>query len=162
MVLTRDGLLEDVWGTDFPGETRTVDVHVAEVRKKLGQDGPPIETVRGVGYRLVPPPREPVRPTALRSLGPGWAGRRPTARPTAPRTPRPRGLTARIALAFAGVAIVTWLAIGGTLFIILRGLHAQTTGGRLEDRPPPSPSRPARPSTWATPRACSRRSERTR
>ena len=46
----------------------------------------------------------------------------------------PRGLTARIALAFVGVAIVTWLAIGGTLFIILRGLHAQTTGGRLEDQ----------------------------
>jgi len=62
VVLTRDMLLEDVWGTDFPGETRTVDVHVAEVRKKLGDDGPPIETVRGVGYRLVPPPREPVRP----------------------------------------------------------------------------------------------------
>src|SRR5882672_3969428 len=46
----------------------------------------------------------------------------------------PRGLTARITLAFVGVAIVTWLAIGGTLFIILRGLHAQTTGGRLEDQ----------------------------
>jgi two-component system, OmpR family, alkaline phosphatase synthesis response regulator PhoP len=57
VVLTRDALLEDVWGTDFPGETRTVDVHVAEVRKKLGDDGPQIETVRGVGYRLVPPPR---------------------------------------------------------------------------------------------------------
>ncbi len=56
-VLTRDALLEDVWGTDFPGETRTVDVHVAEVRKKLGGDGPQIETVRGLGYRLVPPPR---------------------------------------------------------------------------------------------------------
>ncbi|MHB8459197.1 MAG: response regulator transcription factor [Candidatus Limnocylindrales bacterium] len=71
VVLTRDALLEGVWGTDFPGETRTVDVHVAEVRKKLGDDGPLIETVRGVGYRLVPParepvppPREPVRPTA--------------------------------------------------------------------------------------------------
>ena len=49
VVLTRDALLEDVWGTDFPGETRTVDVHVAEVRKQLGTDGPPIETVRGVG-----------------------------------------------------------------------------------------------------------------
>jgi two-component system, OmpR family, alkaline phosphatase synthesis response regulator PhoP len=59
-VLTRDGLLEDVWGTDFPGETRTVDVHVSEVRRKLGPDGPQIETVRGVGYRLVPPVREPV------------------------------------------------------------------------------------------------------
>jgi DNA-binding response OmpR family regulator len=70
VVLTRDGLLEDVWGTDFPGETRTIDVHVAEVRKKLGPDGPPIETVRGVGYRLVPPPREPVRPTADGASGP--------------------------------------------------------------------------------------------
>jgi two-component system, OmpR family, response regulator len=58
VVLTRDVLLEDVWGTDFPGETRTVDVHVGEVRRKLGPDGPPIETVRGVGYRLVPPVRE--------------------------------------------------------------------------------------------------------
>ncbi len=62
VVLTRDALLEDVWGTDFPGETRTVDVHVAEVRKKLGDDGPPIETVRGVGYRLMPPPRAPLPP----------------------------------------------------------------------------------------------------
>ena len=60
VVLTRDMLLEDVWGTDFPGETRTIDVHVAEVRKKLGEDGPPIETVRGIGYRLVPPTRAPV------------------------------------------------------------------------------------------------------
>ena len=57
VVLSRDALLEDVWGTDFPGETRTVDVHVAEVRKKLGDDGPQVETVRGIGYRLVPPPR---------------------------------------------------------------------------------------------------------
>ena len=58
VVLTRNVLLESVWGTDFPGETRTVDVHVAALRAKLGGDGPPIETVRGVGYRLVPPPRE--------------------------------------------------------------------------------------------------------
>jgi DNA-binding response OmpR family regulator len=57
VVLSRDALLEDVWGTDFPGETRTVDVHVAEVRKKLGDDGPQVETIRGIGYRLVPPPR---------------------------------------------------------------------------------------------------------
>jgi two-component system alkaline phosphatase synthesis response regulator PhoP len=57
VVLTRDGLLEGVWGTDFPGETRTVDVHVAELRKKLGEDGPAIETVRGMGYRMVPPAR---------------------------------------------------------------------------------------------------------
>jgi two-component system alkaline phosphatase synthesis response regulator PhoP len=60
LVLTRDALLEDVWGTDFPGETRTVDVHVAEVRRKLAPDGPTIETIRGHGYRLLPPPREPV------------------------------------------------------------------------------------------------------
>jgi two-component system, OmpR family, alkaline phosphatase synthesis response regulator PhoP len=62
VVLTRDALLEDVWGTDFPGETRTIDVHVAEVRKQLAPDGPAIETVRGYGYRLVPPPREPIAP----------------------------------------------------------------------------------------------------
>jgi DNA-binding response OmpR family regulator len=60
VVHTRDMLLDDVWGTDFPGETRTIDVHVGEVRRKLGADGPIIETVRGFGYRLVPPPREPV------------------------------------------------------------------------------------------------------
>jgi two-component system alkaline phosphatase synthesis response regulator PhoP len=62
VVLTRDALLEDVWGTDFPGETRTVDVHVAEVRKKLGDDGPQVETIRGLGYRLVPPPRTAADP----------------------------------------------------------------------------------------------------
>jgi two-component system alkaline phosphatase synthesis response regulator PhoP len=60
VVMTRDTLLEDVWGTDFPGETRTVDVHVAELRKALAPDGPEIETARGYGYRMVPPPREPL------------------------------------------------------------------------------------------------------
>ena len=65
VVLSRDALLEDVWGTDFPGETRTVDVHVAEVRKKLGDDGPQVETIRGIGYRLVPPPR-PLLPRPTR------------------------------------------------------------------------------------------------
>jgi DNA-binding response OmpR family regulator len=53
VVLSREALLEDVWGTDFAGETRTVDVHVSELRKKLGPDGPTIESVRGVGYRLI-------------------------------------------------------------------------------------------------------------
>jgi DNA-binding response OmpR family regulator len=62
VVLSRDRLLEEVWGTDFPGETRTIDVHVAEVRHKLGADGPTIETLRGVGYRLVPGPAAPNRP----------------------------------------------------------------------------------------------------
>jgi len=60
VVLTRDALLENVWGTDFPGETRTVDVHVAELRKALAPDGPEIETARGYGYRMVPAAREPV------------------------------------------------------------------------------------------------------
>ena len=55
VVLTRDALLEDVWGTDFPGETRTIDVHVAELRKALAPDGPVIETSRGYGYRLAEP-----------------------------------------------------------------------------------------------------------
>jgi DNA-binding response OmpR family regulator len=53
VVLSREALLEDVWGTDFPGETRTVDVHVSELRKKLGPAGPTIESVRGIGYRLI-------------------------------------------------------------------------------------------------------------
>jgi DNA-binding response OmpR family regulator len=53
VVLSREALLEDVWGTDFAGETRTVDVHVSELRRKLGPDGPTIESIRGVGYRLI-------------------------------------------------------------------------------------------------------------
>jgi DNA-binding response OmpR family regulator len=50
--LTRPELLAQVWGTDFPGETRTVDIHVKELRRKLAPNGPEIETLRGVGYRL--------------------------------------------------------------------------------------------------------------
>jgi two-component system alkaline phosphatase synthesis response regulator PhoP len=69
VVLSREALLEGVWGTDFPGETRTVDVHVAEVRKKLGHDGPEVETVRGIGYRLVSPSRGGV-PGAASSASP--------------------------------------------------------------------------------------------
>ena len=53
VVLSRESLLEDVWGTDFPGETRTVDVHVSELRRKLGPEGPTIESIRGIGYRLI-------------------------------------------------------------------------------------------------------------
>lgn len=52
IVLTRDQLLEDIWGYDFDGETRTVDVHVRTLRQKLGKKGAMIETVRGVGYRI--------------------------------------------------------------------------------------------------------------
>lgn len=51
-VLTRDMLLENIWGYDFDGETRTVDVHIRTLRQKLGSGGDMIETVRGVGYRI--------------------------------------------------------------------------------------------------------------
>ena len=51
-VYTRDRLLEIVWGMDFTGETRTVDVHIGTLRTKLGECGDYIETVRGVGYRM--------------------------------------------------------------------------------------------------------------
>ncbi len=52
MVMTRDALLEDIWGYDFDGETRTVDVHIRTLRQKLGSCGEQIKTVRGVGYRI--------------------------------------------------------------------------------------------------------------
>ena len=51
-VFTRDRLLSEVWGTDYDGETRTVDVHIRTLRQKLGEAGSMIGTVRGVGYRL--------------------------------------------------------------------------------------------------------------
>ena len=53
LVLTRDQLLERVWGYTFAGDTRTVDVHVRQVRRKLG-DASPIVTVWGVGYKVSP------------------------------------------------------------------------------------------------------------
>ena len=52
IVLTRDQLLTDIWGYDFDGETRTVDVHIRTLRQKLGEKGRIICTVRGVGYRV--------------------------------------------------------------------------------------------------------------
>ncbi|MCT4660742.1 MAG: response regulator transcription factor [Tissierellales bacterium] len=53
-VLTRDELLDKIWGYDYFGETRTVDVHIRHLRKKLGEnkENVMIETVRGVGYKL--------------------------------------------------------------------------------------------------------------
>ena len=51
-VVTRDRLLDRVWGVSFAGGTRTVDVHVAQLRKKLGRPDL-IQTVRGVGYRIL-------------------------------------------------------------------------------------------------------------
>jgi two-component system, OmpR family, alkaline phosphatase synthesis response regulator PhoP len=53
VVLTRDQLLERVWGYTFAGDTRTVDVHVRQLRRKLG-DASPIVTVWGVGYKVAP------------------------------------------------------------------------------------------------------------
>ncbi len=52
IVLSREKILATVWGYDFDGGTRTVDVHVRSLRQKLGDCGKAIETVRGVGYRF--------------------------------------------------------------------------------------------------------------
>lgn len=52
IVLSRDQILEKIWGYEFSGETRTVDVHIRTLRQKLGESGFLIETVRGVGYRI--------------------------------------------------------------------------------------------------------------
>lgn len=51
-VFTREELLSEVWGIEFTGESRTVDVHIATLRQKLGASGSMIKTVIGVGYRL--------------------------------------------------------------------------------------------------------------
>ena len=51
-VLSRERLIEDVWGYAFTGESRTVDVHVRTLRQKLGEAGTCIETVRGYGYKI--------------------------------------------------------------------------------------------------------------
>ena len=44
--------METLWGIDFVGESRTLDMHIRSLRKKLGEDGKKIVTVRGIGYRL--------------------------------------------------------------------------------------------------------------
>ena len=51
-VFSRDALMAEVWGTDFCGESRTIDMHIRTLRQKMGGYGEMIETVRGVGYRL--------------------------------------------------------------------------------------------------------------
>ena len=55
IVLTRDKILSKIWGYNFDGETRTVDVHVRTLRQKLGNAGDIIETIRGVGYEIAKP-----------------------------------------------------------------------------------------------------------
>ena len=52
-VLSREQLLQQAWGFDYYGQTRTVDVHIAQLRKKLDGSTVHIETVTGVGYKLV-------------------------------------------------------------------------------------------------------------
>ncbi len=51
-VFTRDRILSSVWGTEFGGESRTVDVHIRTLRAKLGRCGDMIKTVRGIGYKV--------------------------------------------------------------------------------------------------------------
>lgn len=51
-VFTRAQLLDDIWGYEFDGESRTVDVHIRTLRQKLGEAGDCIETIRGVGYKI--------------------------------------------------------------------------------------------------------------
>ena len=55
LVLTRDQILTRIWGYEFDGESRTVDVHIRTLRQKLGAAGDYIETVRGVGYKMGAP-----------------------------------------------------------------------------------------------------------
>ncbi len=55
IVLTRDQILSKIWGYDFDGETRTVDVHIRTLRQKLGEAGSYIETIRGIGYKAEVP-----------------------------------------------------------------------------------------------------------
>ena len=52
MVFSRDKLMSEIWGMDYIGETRTVDMHIKTLRHKLGSAGGQIKTVIGVGYRL--------------------------------------------------------------------------------------------------------------
>ncbi len=65
LALSRKQILLDVWGYDVPGQTRTVDVHVNHLRRRLAGTGVAIETLRGVGYRLVAGP-----PTAAAGQAP--------------------------------------------------------------------------------------------
>ncbi len=77
VVFTRESLLQSVWGWDFDGGSRTVDVHVQTLRQKLGERAGAIETVRGVGYRLAEPsagtiPKVPTLRTPHRRSNP-WS-----------------------------------------------------------------------------------------
>ena len=51
-VVTRDELLNKIWGYEYTGETRTIDIHIRTLRQKIGHAGEYIKTVRGMGYRI--------------------------------------------------------------------------------------------------------------
>ena len=51
-VVTREKIISEIWGADFEGESRTLDVHIRTLRQKLGGDGRLIDTVRNVGYKV--------------------------------------------------------------------------------------------------------------
>ena len=63
IVLSRERILQSVWGYDYSGESRTVDVHIRTLRAKLGEAGNAVETVRGVGYRFQANPADPTEAT---------------------------------------------------------------------------------------------------
>lgn len=63
IVLSRERILQSVWGYDYTGESRTVDVHIRTLRAKLGEAGNAVETVRGVGYRFQANPAETTEAT---------------------------------------------------------------------------------------------------
>ena len=52
IVLTRESIMNRIWGTDYSGETRTVDMHIKTLRQKLGEAGNKIKTIRNVGYLM--------------------------------------------------------------------------------------------------------------
>jgi two-component system alkaline phosphatase synthesis response regulator PhoP len=52
IVISRDKIIENVWGYDFDGESRTVDMHIKTLRQKLGEAGGHIKTIRNVGYKI--------------------------------------------------------------------------------------------------------------
>ena len=52
IVMTRESIMEHIWGIDFEGESRTLDMHIKTLRQKLGTAGSYIKTVRNVGYRI--------------------------------------------------------------------------------------------------------------
>ena len=85
-VFTRQQLLQEVWGYDYFGGTRTVDVHVRRLRAKLGPDNETlIGTVRNVGYRFVIPAKEPRTPRRPRAAHRGGSRGAPDAPAVTPR-----------------------------------------------------------------------------